>query len=161
MIMAKKKDDDKRGLMTRMMSKYQVPEREFMLAVLVAWGVPAGDAFGALMDCKPEWREQMWQRYKNDKSNLGTLELIRELREGSADSSDSFAYDLKSKDGMIEALSRQVRDTDDPKQKADILMKIADLQRMKQDENTEKEKLVHYYLPLRCEVCPWKDGGNT
>lgn len=62
---------------------------------------------------------------------------------------------------MIEALSRQVRDTDDPKQKADILMKIADLQRMKQDENTEKEKLVHYYLPLRCEVCPWKDGGNT
>lgn len=158
--MAKKKETDKRGVMVRLMSKHQVTEREFMLAVLVAWGVPAGDAFGALMECKPEYREQMWQRYKNDKSNLGTMELIRELSDGPVADSGGFSYDLKSKEGMIDALSEQVKNADDPKQRADILMKIADLQRMKQDENTEKEKLVHYYLPLRCEECPWKNDNN-
>lgn len=33
-------------------------------------------------------------------------------------------------------------------------MKIADLQQMKKDENTEEEEeTVHYYLPLQCYRC--------
>jgi len=36
---------------------------------------------------------------------------------------------------------------------ADVLMKIADLQQMKKDENTEEEETVHYYLPLQCYRC--------
>lgn len=155
--MAKKAINNRKRI-EALCSKYGVTERMVYLAVLIAWGVPEGDAFMTIMDCKPEMREQMWERFKNDKSNVSALAMIRELRDGTAEQGVRVGpeYDLKSKDGMIEALSAQVRDTQDPKQKADILMKIADLQRMKQDENTEKEKLVHYYLPLRCEACPWK-----
>ena len=32
----------------------------------------------------------------------------------------------------------------DPKQRTDILNKIADLQQLKKDEDKEREKLVHY-----------------
>ena len=39
------------------------------------------------------------------------------------------------------------------KDRADVLMKIADLQQMKKDENTEEEETVHYYLPLQCYRC--------
>ena len=146
-----------------LMVKYHVDEREVYMAILVSWGVPGGDAFGALMGCKPQFREEMWERYRADKENVGTLSLIQELASGSTQSSQpaTITHDLKSKDGMIDALAEQAGEATDPKQKADILMKIADLQRMKQDENTEKEKLTHYYLPLRCEVCPWKNDARS
>ena len=39
------------------------------------------------------------------------------------------------------------------KDRADVLMKIADLQQMKKDENTEEEETVHYYLPMQCYRC--------
>lgn len=161
--MAKKQPKNSKRRIEQLLQKFAVTEREVFLAILIAWGVPEGDAFGAVMDCKPDFREQLWLRYKNDKTNAGALALIRELR-SEYDGEPALAatrYDLKSKEGMIDALEEQVHSTEDPKQKADILMKIADLQRMKQDENTEKERLVHYYLPLRCEVCPWRsqDAG--
>ena len=158
--MAKKKNIIDRKRVDDLMVKYHLDTREVYLAILVSWGVPGGDAFGALFSCKPEMREMKWERYRGDKAHVGTLSLIQELASGSTEqSSVPIGHDLKSKDGMIDALAEQAAEATDPKQKADILMKIADLQRMKQDENTEKEKLVHYYLPLRCEVCPWKNGG--
>ena len=39
------------------------------------------------------------------------------------------------------------------KDRISLLMKIADLQQMKKDENTEEEETVHYYLPLQCYRC--------
>ncbi len=39
------------------------------------------------------------------------------------------------------------------KEKADVLMKIADLQQLKKDENKDEIKTVHYYLPLKCTQC--------
>lgn len=160
--MARKKSLSDRKKVENLMIQYHIDEREVYLAILVAWGVPGADAFGALMNCKMEYREEMWERYRSDKSHVGVLSLIQELASGNAvSSSASITHDLKSKEGMIDALAEQAGEAADPKQKADILMKIADLQRMKQDENTEKEKLVHYYLPLRCEVCPWKNDARS
>ena len=44
--------------------------------------------------------------------------------------------------------------TKDPKQKTEILMKLADLQQMKKDPVDETEdNTVHYYLPLTCYKC--------
>ena len=44
--------------------------------------------------------------------------------------------------------------TKDPKQKTEILMKLADLQQMKKDATKEEEdNTVHYYLPLNCRNC--------
>lgn len=39
------------------------------------------------------------------------------------------------------------------KDRIDALMKLADLQQMKKEENAEEEERVIYYLPLRCKSC--------
>jgi hypothetical protein len=46
-------------------------------------------------------------------------------------------------------------DTSTGKQKADILLKLAEFEQMKSEE-APKEKKVTYYLPLKCNVCPYK-----
>ncbi len=41
------------------------------------------------------------------------------------------------------------------KDRLDALMKIADLQQMKREENQPEEEKIHYYLPLEiCKNCP-------
>ena len=45
------------------------------------------------------------------------------------------------------------------KEKSDILTRIADLQRMKQDENKVDEKRVHFYMPLPvCDDCQFQEN---
>ena len=55
----------------------------------------------------------------------------------------------KDKPGINKLIRSYLRGKD----RADVLMKIADLQQMKKDENTEEEETVHYYLPLQCYRC--------
>lgn len=58
------------------------------------------------------------------------------------------SIDVRSKDSIIDELAStltQLRGKD----RADVLMKIADLQKMKNDENRDKELLVHFYLPQK------------
>lgn len=59
---------------------------------------------------------------------------------------------LRTKDGVINALVAELKYTRG-KARADLLMKIADLQRMKQKEDKKEEKLIHFYLPLPCYKC--------
>lgn len=57
--------------------------------------------------------------------------------------------DFRSKEYIIDQLAAtltQLRGKD----RADVLMKIADLQRMKNEEIKEEEKLTHFYLPIAC-----------
>lgn len=59
--------------------------------------------------------------------------------------------DLRSKEAIIDQLGAvlpHVRGKD----RADILMKIADLQQMKKEEVKEEEKLTHFYLPVACPM---------
>lgn len=62
--------------------------------------------------------------------------------------------DVNSKESILEALMQKYQQTQDPKQAADILMKIADLQKMKQDEVKEEKKHTMVYLPATCHDCP-------
>lgn len=39
------------------------------------------------------------------------------------------------------------------KDKADVLMKIADLQQMKKEEIVEEDNTVHFYVPVTCHMC--------
>lgn len=65
----------------------------------------------------------------------------------------NLVVNLRDKDSVIDALQEQIAATSDPKLRTDIIMKAADLQRMKQDENKDESKLIHFYLPLRCQDC--------
>lgn len=65
-----------------------------------------------------------------------------------------------TKDRIIEELFVQYGRAKDGKEKAEIMMKIADVMQVKKEEAKEEEKRLTYYLPLRCEICPWKNKDN-
>lgn len=56
------------------------------------------------------------------------------------------------KSAVIAAISAEV-DSLRGKDRVDALMKIADLQQMKKEDNAEEAERVIYYLPLRCKSC--------
>lgn len=65
----------------------------------------------------------------------------------------------RSKEDVVSELNVLASKVTDPKDRAAILMKLADLQNMKDEptEPTEQEKVIHYYLPVRyptnCKEC--------
>lgn len=59
----------------------------------------------------------------------------------------------RSKEDILSELNKLATLTNDTKLKAEILMKVADLEGMKKQEIKQEEKLIHYYLPLRCSKC--------
>ena len=59
---------------------------------------------------------------------------------------------FRTKDGILENLI-QTLPTLTGKDKAAVLMQIADLQRMKQEENKEEAEQVVYYHPVSCYRC--------
>lgn len=60
------------------------------------------------------------------------------------------------KETITAELYQQVNFAKPGKEKSDILIQIANLYQLKRTEEKEKDKRVTYYLPLRCEVCPYK-----
>lgn len=73
------------------------------------------------------------------------------------ENTDGDTPDLTDRDNLLRELQLQYRTATDPKSKADILNKIADICKMKQAETpTEEEDRVHYYLPMKCGICPYK-----
>jgi hypothetical protein len=63
--------------------------------------------------------------------------------------------DLTDKSNVIKELQILYRSEHNAKAKSDILMKIADLERMKQEKPVQEEDRVHYYMPhSECEKCP-------
>ena len=68
-------------------------------------------------------------------------------------SEDDEYIDFSERNNVIEALSRSANLEKDNVRRAKILSQIADLQRMKQDENKDEQELVHFYLPLTCKRC--------
>ena len=61
--------------------------------------------------------------------------------------------DYTDKGTILRELAKEANAATNAKERAAILMQIAELQRMKQDENREEEERVHFYLPLTCDKC--------
>lgn len=53
----------------------------------------------------------------------------------------------------VEELNTLISATKDPKIKGDLLLKLADLQRWKQAEQTDDDKAVTFYIPLPYDKC--------
>lgn len=59
-----------------------------------------------------------------------------------------------TKEELLAELKKSADDLkDDPKNRALVLARYADLQKMKQDEVKTEDTTVHYYLPLTCFKC--------
>ena len=60
----------------------------------------------------------------------------------------------RAKEDIIAELNVLANSCKDAKQRTEILLKLADLQRMKDVPNKEDEpELVHFYVPIQCHNC--------
>ena len=65
--------------------------------------------------------------------------------------------DIYTKEEIIRSFSLLIQQTNDPKLKGDLLMKLTDIKGYKKQEQTKQEEQIKYYLPLRCESCSFKN----
>lgn len=98
-----------------------------------------------------------WLRSPDVKKYIDERKVITADKvEKKAASNETNAF--REKEDIIRELNALADFTKDPKQKTEILMKLADLQQMKKDalEEEEEDTTVHYYLPLTCNNCSLK-----
>lgn len=148
---------------------YQLTPDDVFFCMLVASGASRGEAYATIFrprSTKIETAQRGAAQLAKDKPGIN--KLIRSFEDNRADN-DSHKSKKKKKSTETEEKAGNVvqyRDKDavlsgleqtlpylGGKDRADVLMKIADLQQMKKDENTEEEETVHYYLPLQCYRC--------
>lgn len=60
---------------------------------------------------------------------------------------------FRKKEDVVAELNQLATSVKEPKLKAEILLKLADLQQMKKEESKEDMETIHYYLPLTCNNC--------
>lgn len=72
----------------------------------------------------------------------------------------------RSKSDIVKELNQLANKASDPKQRTDILLKLADFERMKEEKPTsEEDKRIIYYLPAKyptkCSECLLYQNGVT
>ena len=67
-----------------------------------------------------------------------------------------------SKDEIASMLRTQIeRLPDGSKEKADVLMKYADLFAYKKEEKKgDEEDIIRIWMPATCDICPYKKGAE-
>lgn len=85
--------------------------------------------------------------------------MAKEYLEGLAGSSLNQSADVhnRNKSDIVAELNKLANQTTDPKQRTDILLKLADLERMKEDKPVDDNEQTHFFLPLNyptsCKDC--------
>ena len=62
--------------------------------------------------------------------------------------------EVRDKTAVARELNQLITNTTDQKLKAELLMKLADLQQMKKDTTADDDDPVQFYFPMSCEKCP-------
>lgn len=60
------------------------------------------------------------------------------------------------KSAIIAEMTRLMGIVNDPKLKAELLMKLNDLKGYKKDTTKQDEQQIRFYLPQRCDTCDYK-----
>ena len=60
---------------------------------------------------------------------------------------------VNSKQAVLQELNNLYVAESDPKRKSDILMRISDLMRLKEEPTEADAELVHFFIPLTCSYC--------
>lgn len=149
---------------TELQTLYQLSPMDVMFCMLVACGADRAEAYNAIFRPNTAKKENMkYQASQLAREKPGIENLIKSMflnygvpvGADFGDGEDKSAFEPKryrDKDSILTALEQEVQ-TAKGKERADILLRIADLQRMKQEENKEEEKRIHYYLPIKCSLC--------
>lgn len=150
----------------RIMRYYLLEAREVVMGMLMSRGMGRDEAYAFAYDKltlgKVAIKSQAASVYGKRE---GIRQLVEDMSKGDVKTSGKGggtgkgddlreARELRSKDDALDAVNRLIVDgnlTDKEKLAAiDLLNK---LQQWNKEESKEDEKLVHFYLPLRCRDC--------
>lgn len=134
-------------------------------ADLIALGWDEKDVFIALeyyrSTYSEQYNKQQLESFLNDPSMIrylsGTRSNIRKkaaaVNEAQQEETAKEVKQMTKEDVLSELVTMlQILDKKDPR-RVEILMKYSELQRFKQEEIRDEEKLVHYYMPITCKNC--------
>ena len=85
----------------------------------------------------------------NQQQNEHPEEKIEEI-----DIEDIMGGTNLDKGKMVKTLASLVEQAKDPKLKAELIMKLADLSGVRKEQIETDDNKIYYYLPITCNVCP-------
>lgn len=92
-----------------------------------------------------ERKKELFTQEQKRGNNKGTT--------GATDAESSTPDTNRTKSETLSELNKLADNTHDPKLKAEILLKISDLEGWKKEKEQTDDNTIRYYLPLRCNVC--------
>lgn len=140
--------------------KHNVPPQTLVMADLMAVGYTANEAY-AIAYHENAGRDKQWNIRIRD-GILNSVEF-RDLMERNnmplPTTSNGEGLPQFTKDEIATQLRRQIEQLPDgSKEKADVLMKYADLFAYKKEEKkAEDEDVIRVWIPLTCDICPYKN----
>ena len=154
------------GRLTRNLAKFDATFPQIVFAQLIADGFEPREAVWVCFYAfdKNVGEDKLEERAKNVMSIGKVQELIdyfkREMRTPSVDSStDEDGTPEFGADATAAELLRIANTLPDGKERADLMMKYADLRGFKKAGNDTKvdKKSVAFFLPVQCTTCPCKE----
>lgn len=157
----------KENLTPKLMKQFGCEAKDVYFAILISQGIPDTEAYVAIF--QPEILGTSVATLKNRhlRANPQINSLITYLSNEKIETDiqesmrnedvKNLVEKYKLKDFIIAELVKTLRGLEG-KNRADVLGKIADLQRMKDEETKSENETVHYYLPLQvCKDCKNKN----
>ena len=147
-------------------SKYNVPAQTLVMADLIAIGYTENEAYNiAYSDNLSFGKQQNITIRENITLAIGFKDLVSERAElikgKKVELPTGDISEQMSKDEVAAQLRVQIELLPDgSKEKADVLMKYADLFAMKKEEKKgEEEEIIRIWMPLTCDLCPYKKNA--
>lgn len=146
---------------------YNVPVQTLIMADLIAIGYSANEAYTVAYQCNTTFsQERNITIRQNIMSSPGFSDLVRDrsAKIGRYDiPEDGEVRSQYSKEEIASMLRKQIENLPDgSKEKADVLMKYADLFSYKKEEKkAEEEDIIRVWLPLTCDICPYKKNYES
>lgn len=145
--------------------KYNVPAQTLVMADLMGIGYTENEAYSIAYSENASLSKQQNIGIRenivnamNFKQLLGDRNVNRFTME-QGEGEQKMQY---SKDEIASMLRTQIeRLPDGSKEKADVLMKYADLFAYKKEEKKgDEEDIIRIWMPATCDICPYKKGAE-
>lgn len=140
---------------------YDLTATEVIMGMLMSYDIPDEEAFMIAFRVTNEQSKKMAKKYLKSKQNI--VKLANDLRNGKnpakpnqRNKQQSTSENGISRDFITNQLMEQLDHAKLGKERSDILIKIADLNEVKKEDDQPEDKKVMFYLPLRCENCQYK-----
>lgn len=145
--------------------KHKVPAQTIVMADLMAIGYTESEAYNiAYSENAALTRQQNISIRENITQSIGFADLVKSRQRAAGRAETYEAHEPGSimpqmtKDEVASQLRAQIELLPDgSKEKADVLMKYADLFSYKKEEKKgEDEEIIRIWMPLTCDICPFK-----